>query len=187
LIILGDLNVHHDNVKSLTNCLHITCAVQYVISKVLCRSSFIVVTRLIDERQLMLWKMILSSKSPLFVQAKTCIASIAYIKTEELCCLPLSSVSGSERTGFGVSEVALSRSCGYITVAVQSDVPLPLHMHAAVFATGFVDDALRNTVQSVKKPLLHLVNAVFRFFRPNIWYGGKLRCKFDDSSVSSIN
>jgi len=96
-------------------------------------------------------------------------------------------VSGSERTGFGVSEVALSRSCGYITVAVQSDVPLPLHMHAAVFATGFVDDALRNTVQSVKKPLLHLVNAVFRFFRPNIWYGGKLRCKFDDSSVSSIN
>jgi len=38
-------------------------------------------------------------------------------------------------------------------------------MHAAVFAmvTGFVDDALRNTVPSVNEPLLQLVNAVFWF------------------------
>ena len=32
-----------------------------------------------------------------------------------------------------------------------------------MFATGFVDDALRNMIQSVNKPLLQLVNAVFRF------------------------
>jgi len=37
------------------------------------------------------------------------------------------------------------------------------HMHAAMFATGFVDDALRNMVLSVNEPLLQLVNAVFRF------------------------
>jgi len=36
-------------------------------------------------------------------------------------------------------------------------------MHAAVFATGFVDDALRYTVSSVNEPLLELVNAVFGF------------------------
>jgi len=36
-------------------------------------------------------------------------------------------------------------------------------MHAAVFATGFVDDALRNGVPSVNEPLLQPVNAVFRF------------------------
>jgi len=36
-------------------------------------------------------------------------------------------------------------------------------MHAAVFATDFVDDALRNTVPSVNEPLLQLVNAVFWF------------------------
>jgi len=38
-----------------------------------------------------------------------------------------------------------------ITLGVRSDVPLPLHMHTAVFATGqwFVDDVLRNTVPSV--------------------------------------
>ena len=60
-------------------------------------------------------------------------------------------------------EVAQSQLCGYVIVGVQSDVPLPLHMHAAVFATGFVDDALRNTVPSVSEPLLQLVNAVFRF------------------------
>ena len=57
-----------------------------------------------------------------------------------------------KRTGFGVSEVALSRLCGYITVGVQSDVPLNLHMHA-----------MRNTIPSVNEPLLQLVNAVFRF------------------------
>jgi len=34
------------------------------------------------------------------------------VKTEKLYCLPLSSVTGSERTGFGVSEVVLSRLCG---------------------------------------------------------------------------
>jgi len=36
-------------------------------------------------------------------------------------------------------------------------------MHAAVFATVFVDDALRNTVPSVNEPLLQLVNARFGF------------------------
>jgi len=36
-------------------------------------------------------------------------------------------------------------------------------MHAAVFATGFVDIALRNMVQSVNEPLLQLVNAMFQF------------------------
>jgi len=36
-------------------------------------------------------------------------------------------------------------------------------MHAAVFITGFVDDALRNTAPSVNEPLLQLVNTVFRF------------------------
>ena len=66
-------------------------------------------------------------------------------------------------TGFSVSEVALSRLCGYITVGVRSDVPLPLRMHAAVFDTGFVNDAPRNTVPTVNEPLLQLVNAVFRF------------------------
>jgi len=45
-------------------------------------------------------------------------------------------------------------------VGVQSDVPLPLHMHTAMFATinGFIDGALRNTVPSVSEPLLQLVN-----------------------------
>jgi len=36
-------------------------------------------------------------------------------------------------------------------------------MHAAMFATGFVDGALRNTVLSVSEPLLQLVHAVLRF------------------------
>jgi len=36
-------------------------------------------------------------------------------------------------------------------------------MHVAMFVTGFVDDAARNTVPSVNEPLLQLVNAVFRF------------------------
>jgi len=36
-------------------------------------------------------------------------------------------------------------------------------MHAAMFSTGFIDDALRNVVPSVTEPLLQLVNAVFRF------------------------
>ena len=68
-----------------------------------------------------------------------------------------------KRTGFGVFEVTVSQLCGQITAGVQSDVPLPLHMHAATFATGFVDDALSNTVPSVNEPLLQLVNAVFWF------------------------
>ena len=54
-----------------------------------------------------------------------------------------------------MSEVALS--------GVQSDIPLPLHTRAATFATGFVDDALKNMVPSVNEPLLQLVNAAFRF------------------------
>ena len=58
-----------------------------------------------------------------------------------------------KRTSFDVSELALSWSCGWITVGVQSDVPLPLHMHAAIFATGFVDDPLKNTVPSVNEPV----------------------------------
>ena len=45
----------------------------------------------------------------------------------------------------------------------RCSVGLPLHMHAAVFATGFVDDAVRNTVPSVSEPLLQLVSAMFRF------------------------
>jgi len=36
-------------------------------------------------------------------------------------------------------------------------------MHVALFATGFVDNALRNAVPSVNELLLQLVNAVFRF------------------------
>jgi len=36
-------------------------------------------------------------------------------------------------------------------------------MDAAVFATGFVDDALRNTVPNVNEPLLQLVNVAFQF------------------------
>jgi len=35
--------------------------------------------------------------------------------------------------------------------------------NATMFATGFVGDALRNTVPSVNKLLLQFVNAVFRF------------------------
>jgi len=62
-----------------------------------------------------------------------------------------------------VPEVALSRLCGEIIVSVRSDIPLPLHMHAAMFVTSFIDDVLRNTVPSVNEPLLQLVNAVFRF------------------------
>ena len=68
-----------------------------------------------------------------------------------------------KRTGFGASEVALSTCCDLVTQTAQSDVPLPLLMHVAVFATGFVDDALRNTVPSVNEPWLQLVNAVFQF------------------------
>ena len=64
-----------------------------------------------------------------------------------------------KRTGFGVFEVTVSQLCGQITAGVQSDVPLPLH----VYATGFVDDALRNTVPRVSEALLQLVNAVIRF------------------------
>ena len=69
-----------------------------------------------------------------------------------------------KRTGIGVcSSSGKSSLCG--TVGVRSDVPLPLHMQAPVFplVIGFVDDALRNTVPSVNKPLLQLVNVVFRF------------------------
>jgi len=36
-------------------------------------------------------------------------------------------------------------------------------MPAAMFPTGFIDDAVRNTVPSVNEPLLQLVNAVFQF------------------------
>ena len=36
-------------------------------------------------------------------------------------------------------------------------------MHASMFATGFIDDALRNTVPVVNELLLQLVNAVFQF------------------------
>ena len=50
-----------------------------------------------------------------------------------------------------------------MAVGVRSDIPLPLHMNAAVFTTGFVDDALRNTLPSINEPLLQLVNVVFRF------------------------
>jgi len=63
-----------------------------------------------------------------------------------------------KRTGFGVYEVTVSRLCGKIMV----DVPFPLHIHAAVFATGFINDALRITVPSVNEHLLQLVSAVFR-------------------------
>jgi len=68
-----------------------------------------------------------------------------------------------KRTSFGESEVALSRLYGKITVGVQSDVPLPLQMHTAMFATGFVDNTLKNTVPRVSEPLFQLVNAVFPF------------------------
>jgi len=73
-------------------------------------------------------------------------------------------VIGSKKTGFGGSEVALKIAC--CVAGVRSNVPLPLHMHAAVFATGqwiFVSGALRNTVPSVSEPLLQLVNVAFRF------------------------
>jgi len=43
-------------------------------------------------------------------------------------------------------------------------------MYAAVFATGFVDDAPRNTVPSVNEPLLQLVNAVFRFLSASLYF-----------------
>jgi len=60
-----------------------------------------------------------------------------------------------KRTGFGVSEVALSRLCDFEQPAgVQSDIPLPLHTHAAMLATGFDGDALRNMVPSVNEHLL---------------------------------
>jgi len=36
-------------------------------------------------------------------------------------------------------------------------------MRAAMFATGFVDNAMRTTVTSVNEPLLQLVNVMFRF------------------------
>ena len=68
------------------------------------------------------------------------------------------------RIGFGVSEVTVSQLCDYIAVGVQSDVPVPLHIHSAVLATGFVDGALRNMVPGVNEHLLQLVNAVFLFF-----------------------
>ena len=69
------------------------------------------------------------------------------LKRTDLACL-----SGSEK----------SQLCGYITVGVQSDVPLPLNMHTAMFATGqwLVDDALRNTLPSVDELLLQLVNVM---------------------------
>ena len=49
-----------------------------------------------------------------------------------------------------------------------------------MFATGCVNDALRNTVPSVNEPLLQLVNAVFRFcvmsgsVETQLRWGGKL-------------
>jgi len=36
----------------------------------------------------------------------------------------------------GLNGSEKSRLCGYITVGDRSDTPLPLHMHAAVFAAG---------------------------------------------------
>jgi len=58
-------------------------------------------------------------------------------KTENSHCLPLSSVSGSEKNWFWcVSGSEKSRLYGYITVGVRSDVPLPLHAHTAMFDTG---------------------------------------------------
>ena len=69
-----------------------------------------------------------------------------------------------KRTGFGVWSG--SKPVGWLNHrGVQSDVPLPLHMPLhTMFATGLVDDALRNMVPSVNEPLLQLVNAVFRFY-----------------------
>ena len=52
--------------------------------------------------------------------------------------------------------------CCVLSVGVLSDVPLLLHMHAAMLEIGFVDDALKNTVPSVHEPLLQLVDAVIR-------------------------
>ena len=43
--------------------------------------------------------------------------------------------------------------CCVLSVGVLSDVPLLLHMHAAMLEIGFVDDALKNTVPSVHEPL----------------------------------
>ena len=40
---------------------------------------------------------------------------------------------------------------------------MPLHIDAAMFATGFVDNAPRDMVPNVNEPLLQLVNAVFLF------------------------
>jgi len=72
------------------------------------------------------------------------------------------------------------------SAGVRSDVPLlwfkvtSQQMHAAMFATGFVDNAMRTTVTSVNEPLLQLVNVMFRFcvvsgsVETYLRWGGKL-------------
>jgi len=73
------------------------------------------------------------------------------------------SVSGSEKNRFryvwsGSEPVVRLNHSRY-----SKWLPLPLHMHAAMFSTGFVDKTMRNTVPSINEPLLQLVNAMFRF------------------------
>ena len=72
------------------------------------------------------------------------------------------SVSGSEKNRFryvwsGSEPVVRLNHSRY-----SKWLPLPLHMHAAMFSTGFVDETMRNTVPSINEPLLQLVNAMFR-------------------------
>ena len=69
--------------------------------------------------------------------------------------LAMKYIHALKRTGFGV--LCDSEPVVWLDhTRIRSDVPLPLHVHVAIFATGFVDDVLRSMV-----PLLQL--AVFRF------------------------
>jgi len=80
-----------------------------------------------------------------------------------LCYLSLSSVSDSVKNRFwcvwsdSVPFVWLDHS------RCSKWRPFVFTLHAAAFATGFVDDSLRNVVPSVSEPLLQLVNVAFRF------------------------
>jgi len=52
--------------------------------------------------------------------------------------------------------------CGYITVGVRSDVPLPLRVHAAIAAVFATGQWLCRIIDKVS--MLQPVNVMFHFF-----------------------
>ena len=77
-----------------------------------------------------------------------------------------------------------SRLCGCITLGVWSDIPLPLNMHAAVFATGQWL-CWCSEEYGPKCQMLQLVNVAFQFLC-NVRWGGKL-CTHLIAKIISIS